>query len=160
MEISLWVIIVIILIIIIAIALFYFLYEPAESNICQEEDLMTEEEAWTYYQTSQIEQNPFYLVAPDHTGPYTLTLKSIPKAETTCVGCGSTEIPFPMFCILKNLISGVEVEYQLEGSGDTAEVRTYKSGESTINLGRDCQTATISNQLGFPAPKWTASMNF
>jgi len=161
MEISLWIIIVIVIIIIIIIVLFYCFYEPVENNICGEDDLMTPEEAWAYHQTDQIVDNPFYLVAPDHTGPFGLVLKSIPKAETTCVGCGSKDIPFPAYCLIKSIrYNDPGIEYELVQGQASDEVRIYKSGENELNLGPNCQNSTLSSSVGYPVPKWYPIRNF
>jgi len=160
MEISFWIIALVILIIVIAFILFYYFYEPVESSVCNEEDLLNETEAWALHQSGQIPENPFYLVAPEHKGPFSLALKSIPKNETTCIGCGSKDISFPYYCILKNNRTGVEIEYTLQNSATEADVKTYKSGDTTVNLGPNCQPSSVSNQTGYPVPKWNLPLNF
>lgn len=160
MEISFWIIALVILIIIIAFVLFFCFYNPTESSVCTEEELLNETEAWAFYQSGQITENPFYLVAPDHKGPYSLALKSIPKNDTTCIGCGSKDIPFPYYCILKNNRTCVEVEYTIQNPGVEGDVKAYQNGETVVNLGPNCQPSSTSQQTGYPVPKWILPLNF
>lgn len=158
MEVPLWLIILIVVIIIILIVIYIFYgQESSDIGVCDEEALMTEEEAWANHQSGRISENPFYLVAPNHNGPYGLALKSIPKDDTTCVGCGSKDIPFPNYCVLVDKRTGSEAEYTLE-PGTADDVRVYRRGEEVINLGPNCQVSTLSNQIGYPVPKWTLNV--
>lgn len=158
MEFLAWLFLVLIVILIIIIVLIFIFYQPNENDICSEDKLATEEEAWGLYQTDQLTENPFYLVAPEYNGPYSLTLKSIPKPGETCVGCNSRDIPFPAYCLVKGPMDA-GIEYELL-PGQTDSVRTYQNGELEINLGENCQTSSNSLKKGYPVPKWYSISSF
>lgn len=158
MDIPIWLVILFILIFIIIVVLAIWFAQPSENGTCIADDLMDEQEAWTAYKAGILTENPFYLVAPDSNGPFSLVLESIPKADTTCQGCGATNIPFPAFCLIKSP-NCVETRYT-QSLGQTGEVREYTYNDQVLNLGPNCQTPSISLDKGYPIPEWFPITNF